>query len=120
MDSTNLNELTLTNDQIGEGCLRRALRVEATDRNTVTLTLDKRAPVSFSTEGLVSAQDLYDVFHFAAGAKYELTGLESYGQMDKSVYYDFFALILEIVNGLNALNPGSIVQVEQKGEGASE
>ena len=109
MENDVIQEITLTDAQIGEGCVRHSLAISSDNEATIELTLDNYPPVSFSRSKPISAKEVYDVFHFSPGAKYELHGLKSFGPMAEGVYTDFFSLIRNIVVELNALGPNPIV-----------
>lgn len=108
MVSTDISEVILTDEQIDDGCRKHVLRMSAVDEDTVLLTLDGKDSARLSRASPTQAQIIYGVFGFSRGAKYTLVGLDSYEPMDETVYKDFFALIREIVIGINALAPGPI------------
>lgn len=120
MENDALREIVLSDDQIADGCTRHSLHLSSVDDVVLQIVNDEYPPVRVSRNEPVSAQQLYDLLHFSRGSKYELLGLESHGDMNEFVYRDFFSLMFDIVSGLNALDPGSIVEEANGVGGVSE
>jgi hypothetical protein len=109
MASNDAREIILEDSQIEDGCHKHVLCVSAVDEDTVMLVLDNEEPIQLSRATPIQAKTIYGALRFARGAKYGLIGYDSFSPMEESVYKDFFALIRDIVIGINELDPGSLV-----------
>lgn len=116
MASNDAREIILEDSQIEDGCHKHVLRMSAVDEDTVMLVLDKEDSIQLSRAAPIQAKTIYVALRFARGAKYDLIGYDSFSPMDESVYKDFFALIRDIVIGINELDPGSIVPPNENQE----
>lgn len=116
MASNDASEIILEDSQIEDGCQKHVLRVSAVNEDAAILVLDKEEPIQLSRTVPIQAKTVYGALHFTRGAKYDLVGCDSFSPMDESVYKDFFALIRDIVIGINELDPGSIAPPNENQE----